>query len=111
MERQFWMDCSQQGFKPVAQFAMPGKERGTTMHVRALVNLILFEPVGDVTRREIGSRPGGTIKHLIELFDGVDQQVTFLFADRGYVSANSIAEHGALLSRTLLGIRRKAVEV
>jgi hypothetical protein len=61
------------------------------------MNLILFEPEGDMTRREIGSRSSRAVKHLVQFLDGIDEEIAFFFADRCDVSADSIAEHDGLL--------------
>jgi hypothetical protein len=57
-----------------------------------LVNLVLFEPVGDVSRGEI--RTGPRVIHLIQLFDGIDEEVALFLADSGEIAADSISEHG-----------------
>jgi hypothetical protein len=67
------------------------------------VNLILFEPEGDMTSREVTSRSGRTVKHLIQLLDSVDEQIAFFRADGRNVSANAISKHkGFLWEETLM---------
>jgi hypothetical protein len=66
VQRQFGMDRTQERFEPIAHLTMPGQELRNMVHVSALVNFILFEPVGDMTGREIISASGR--KDLIQLF-------------------------------------------
>jgi hypothetical protein len=74
----------------VDELTMPRQELGTAMHVRRLMNLILFEPPTDLARRCFVGAPG--IEALLVHFDNsVAEQRTFCRIDVRNVSPNAIA--------------------
>src|SRR5450631_3927713 len=54
MQREQWVHLTNQFFKMVDNFAMPGKKFRAAMHVRCLVYLVLLEPPAYAAGRRVG---------------------------------------------------------
>ena len=95
MQRKFGIDLADERLEAVHQFAVPGDEGGTVMHMRVGVDLILLEPVADSTHHWRVAAQAGIVVLGLQLDDRVAQPVALLLADCRKVAANSVTEcHG-----------------
>jgi hypothetical protein len=69
VKRQLRIDLADEGLKAVDELSMPRQKLGPAVDVGRLVNLILFEPPADVTRRRVAGR--ARIVPLVEGLDGI----------------------------------------
>ncbi len=90
VERELGIDLPDECFEAVGELAMPRQELRAPMHVRGLMDLVLFEPPAHAPRRHVA--PAAREVPVVQLLDRIAQHGAFRRIDSFDVSPDSISQ-------------------
>jgi hypothetical protein len=100
VERELGIDFPDECFKAVGELTVPRQEFRAAMHVRRLMNLILFEPPTHAAWRRVA--PAARVVPIVQLLDSIPQHGALCRVDSLDISPDSVSQcHKCLLSPRL----------